>query len=99
MDIIYNLKVYNYKPHIFHFLEKYNIKTSPLPSLALGSVGMSLYDLSKIYTQFFTDGYYITPQFIEYIYVNNKIVFQNNEFIYLLSNRMKKALKDYVSNR
>ena len=32
-------------------------------------------------------------------YVNNKIVFQNNEYIYLLSNRMKKALKDYVSSR
>lgn len=32
-------------------------------------------------------------------YTNNKIVFQNNEFIYLLSNRMKKALKDYVTNR
>ena len=32
-------------------------------------------------------------------YTNNKIVFQNNEYIYLLSNRMKKVLKDYVSNR
>lgn len=32
-------------------------------------------------------------------YCNNMIVFQNNEFIYLLSNRMKKALKDYVANR
>ena len=32
-------------------------------------------------------------------YTNSKIVFQNNEFIYLLSNRMKKALKEYVSNR
>ena len=32
-------------------------------------------------------------------YCNNKIVFQNNEYIYLLSNRMKKKLKDYVTNR
>jgi len=32
-------------------------------------------------------------------YSNGKIVFQNNESVYLLSNRMKKALKDYVSNR
>lgn len=32
-------------------------------------------------------------------YCNSKIVFQNNEFIYLLSNRMKKKLKEYVTNR
>lgn len=32
-------------------------------------------------------------------YCNNMIVFQNNEYIYLLSNRMKKKLKEYVTNR
>ena len=55
-------------------LKKYNINTKAIPTLALGNVGMSLYDLVKIYTQFFTDGYYINPKYIKSKTISNKIV-------------------------
>lgn len=53
-------------------LKNYGISASPLPSLALGSVGMSLYQLTKIYTQFFTEGNYLKLRFIEKISIDGK---------------------------
>ncbi len=52
-------------------LKKYNIKSNPYPSLALGSVGISLYQLNNIYTQFFNDGIYMHTRFINRIITNN----------------------------
>lgn len=70
-----NLGMYTLVNH----LKKYNINSNAYPSLALGSVGMSLNDLVKIYYQFFSDGYYINPKFIyaingQRIKINNVIV-------------------------
>ncbi len=53
-------------------LKDYGIRCDAIPSLALGSVGMSLLDLTKIYTQFFLDGMYVNPRCIYKITVNNK---------------------------
>ena len=53
-------------------LKKYDIEASAIPSLALGSVGMSLLDLIKIYTQFFDSGYYITIRYISNIKTQTK---------------------------
>lgn len=53
-------------------LKKYNISANSYPSLALGSVGMSLNELAKIYYQFFSEGYYINPKYI-YSINNQKI--------------------------
>lgn len=58
-----NLGMYTLVNH----LKKYNITSSPYPSLALGSVGMSLNHLARIYFQFFSEGYYIKPRFISSI--------------------------------
>ena len=65
-DNIYAIKTHlniGMKTLANHF-KKYNIEALPVPSLALGSIGMSLYDLTKIYTQFFLDGTYLNPLFI-----------------------------------
>ena len=56
-------------------IEKYDIECSALPSLALGSVGMSLYELTSIYYQFFSEGCYINPIFIKEIKINNKSMY------------------------
>ena len=75
-DNIYAIKTHQslgYKTLANH-LKKYNINAKPIPTLALGNVGMSLYELTKIYTQFFTEGYYLNPKFIKSITINNKIV-------------------------
>ena len=53
-------------------LKKYNIESDAIPSLALGSVGMSLKQLVQIYTQFFTEGYYMDIKFIKKIEIDNK---------------------------
>ena len=53
-------------------LKKYNIEAFAIPSLALGSVGMSLLDLIKIYTQFFDNGYYINIRYIYNIHTKTK---------------------------
>lgn len=45
-------------------LKKYGLEATPYPSLALGSIGMSLKQLASIYFQFFQEGVYISPRFI-----------------------------------
>lgn len=77
-DNIYAIKVHQQLGYqtLSNHLKKYNIESSPIPSLALGSVGMSLYDLTKIYTQFFTEGYYMNIKFIKQITINNHILYR-----------------------
>lgn len=53
-------------------LKKYNIQSNPYPSLALGSVGLSLKELIRIYYQFFSDGQYVSPSFIYSVVISNK---------------------------
>ena len=73
-DNIYATKMHNtlgYNTLVYH-LKKYNINSKPYPSLALGSVGMSLKELTNIYYQFFNNGLYITPKYIKQIKINNQ---------------------------
>ena len=58
---------------LVNHLKKYNIEAKPYPSLALGSIGMSLKKLASIYYQFFQKGYYVNPTFIKEISLNTKI--------------------------
>ncbi|MDE5547050.1 MAG: penicillin-binding protein [Anaeroplasmataceae bacterium] len=65
-DNIYAIKTHQalgFKTLANHF-KTYNIEANSLPSLALGSVGMSLYDLTRIYSQFFTEGVYLEFKYI-----------------------------------
>ncbi len=58
---------------LVNHLKKYDIEANPYPSLALGSVGMSLKQLLCIYYQFFSKGYYIQPKFIKLIEIGTLI--------------------------
>lgn len=91
-DNIYAIKTHQalgFKTLANH-LKKYHIEAKPLPSLALGSVGMSLQQLVRIYSQFFTEGTYLKPTYIESIYTDqhkiyiakpkNKILGNSNYF-------------------
>lgn len=60
-------------------LKKYGLSTESLPSLALGSVGMSLNQLARIYSQFFTSGEYLTFKYIDTIKTNGKTVFTSHK--------------------
>lgn len=80
-DNIYAIKTHQaigFKTLANHF-KKYNIEAQSIPSLALGSVGMSLKDLIRIYTQFFTDGYYLPLSYIETIDVDEKRAYTNHK--------------------
>ncbi len=77
-DNIYAIKMHQqlgFKTLANHF-KKYNIDAKALPSLALGSVGMSLKQLICIYSQFFTDGYYLTQRFIEQIDTGDTTIYK-----------------------
>ncbi len=77
-------------------LKKYNIKSNPYPSLALGSVGMSLYQLNNIYTQFFNDGIYMHTRFINRISIdNNDNIYKVNKEI-LLDKNICNKIKNYL---
>lgn len=80
-------------------LKKYNIEAKSLPSLALGSVGMSLQDLTRIYTQFFTEGKYLKLRYIEQIHIDNKKHYQAKmEYKTLGSSEDFKKIKDLMSS-
>lgn len=77
-DNIYAIKTHQalgFKTLANHF-KNYQIEANSLPSLALGSVGMSLYDLTRIYSQFFTEGTYLNFKYIEAIQRDEKTVYQ-----------------------
>lgn len=76
-DNIYAMKTHQalgFKTLANH-LKKYQITAKPLPSLALGSVGMSLQQLVRIYSQFFTEGTYLKPVYIEEITIDQKKIY------------------------
>ncbi|MCM1131467.1 MAG: penicillin-binding protein [Roseburia sp.] len=76
-DNIYAIKTHQalgFKTLANHF-KAYNIKASSLPSLALGSVGMSLYDLTRIYSQFFTEGIYLEFKYIETVHREEQVIY------------------------
>ena len=77
-DNIYAIKTHldlGMKTLVYH-LRKYNTAAQALPSLALGSIGMSLYQLIRIYSQFFTEGLYLEPKFIETVSLDDQAVFK-----------------------
>ncbi|MBD5390759.1 penicillin-binding protein, partial [bacterium] len=77
-DNIYAIKTHQalgFKTLSNHF-KNYNIEASALPSLALGSVGLSLQELTRIYSQFFTEGTYLDFKYIESIQRENQWIYQ-----------------------
>ncbi|MDE5855844.1 MAG: penicillin-binding protein, partial [Anaeroplasmataceae bacterium] len=76
-DNIYAIKTHQalgFKTLANHF-KVYNIEANSLPSLALGSVGMSLYDLTRIYSQFFTEGIYLDFKYIETVSREEQVIY------------------------
>lgn len=76
-DNIYAIKTHQalgFRTLANHF-KTYNIAANSLPSLALGSIGMSLYDLTRIYSQFFTEGIYLDFKYIVSIYREDQIIY------------------------
>ncbi|MEG0314149.1 MAG: transglycosylase domain-containing protein [Erysipelotrichaceae bacterium] len=78
--------VYAVKMHFFlgfdtlnNALKDFKISnTQEVPSLALGSVNMSIYDLSSIYNTFASEGLYIKPSFIKNIIQEDKTIYERN---------------------
>ena len=77
-------------------LKQYQIESKPIISLALGSVGMSLLDLTKIYTQFFLNGLYVNPICIYKITVNDKSYIYEPSKIQILNSDICKEIKDMM---
>lgn len=98
-DNIYAIKMHQelgFKTLANH-LKKYKIDTDPLPSLALGSIGMSLYDLTRIYTQFFTEGKYYSLSTIRTVKVKNKILYAHKpKYKTLGESKYFKQIKDLM---
>lgn len=85
--------IYAVKTHLFlgmdtlsQSLRAFDIKADPLPSLALGSIDVSLLELSKIYNTFASMGYYYEPSFISAIYS------ESGERLYETSQQKKRYL-------
>ncbi|MDE7162407.1 MAG: penicillin-binding protein, partial [Anaeroplasmataceae bacterium] len=79
-DNIYAIKTHQalgFKTLANH-LKKYNISATALPSLALGSVGLSLFDLTRIYSQFFTEGTFLDFKAIESIQRENQTIYKRD---------------------
>ncbi len=60
-------------------LKDFGITAKEIPSLALGSVSMSLNKLTNIYSTFSNLGNYIDNSFIKEIRINNKIYYSKNK--------------------
>lgn len=77
--------IYAVKTHLFlgiqtlhDALQKFDIPVNnPLPSDALGSIPMSLLELSRIYTTFASEGLYQKPSFISSVRSNGKIIYKH----------------------
>lgn len=100
-DNIYAIKTHQalgFKTLSNHF-KNYHIEAPALPSLALGSVGLSLYDLSRIYSQFFTEGTYLDLKFIESIQRENHIIYRRTyRFKTLGEAKYFKTIKNLMSS-
>lgn len=66
--------IYAVKTHLFlgmdsltSALKQFDIDAESNPSLALGCVNLSVYDITKIYTTFASEGLYVEPSFISQI--------------------------------
>lgn len=78
--------IYAVKTHLFlgmdalvNALDSFHIKAMENPSLALGTVNLSIYDMSRIYNTFASEGLYNEPSFIEHIENEEKTIYQNKE--------------------
>lgn len=100
-DNIYAIKTHQaigYKTLANHF-KIYNLQTESLPSLALGSIGMSLYDLTRIYSQFFTEGTYLDFKYIKQITRDNQVVYQRESHYKKYGNEEHfKTIKNLMSS-
>ena len=77
-DNIYAVKTHLYigSKKLINFLNKFDVKVKDnYPSLALGTVDMSLLKLSTIYNTLSRMGTYSNPKTIQYIKINNKKYF------------------------
>ncbi len=83
---------------LVNHLKKYNIDAKPYPSLALGSVGMSLKQLMCIYYQFFVEGKYIYPRFIYEIELNDKSLSFHTKTIQLGNKDICNQIKELMSS-
>lgn len=78
--------IYAVKTHLFlgvdslhHALLDFNIRqSSPNPSEALGTVNMSLLELSRIYNTFASEGLYIKPALIDQVTSGSEKLYQRN---------------------
>lgn len=77
--------IYAVKTHLFlgmdtlqNALEAFSFKSEANASLALGTIHLSIFDLSTIYNTFASEGYYIQPAFIDTIYDSNKVLYQRD---------------------
>jgi membrane peptidoglycan carboxypeptidase len=97
-DNIYAVKMHMHlgMNTLVNTLKQYQIKSEPIISLALGSVGMSLLDLTRIYTQFFLDGIYVNPICIYKIAVNNKEYIYKPSKTKMLNGDICKEIKDMM---
>lgn len=75
--------IYAVKTHLFlgketlqEALKAFHINTHANASLALGTVNLSIYDISRIYNTFASEGYYVEPSFISSITQNGEIVYE-----------------------
>lgn len=78
-------------------LKKYGFEATPYPSLALGSIGMSLKQLSSIYFQFFQEGIYLSPRFIYKIHTGERTVLLKPVYSKLNDAKLCRKIKDLLS--
>lgn len=97
--------IYAIKTHIrlgmntlVYHLKKYGIKSNPIPSLALGSVGMSLKNLNDIYSQFFNNGVYTKSRFIKEIIIKNKLYKYSSNKLNINNKDICNEIKNMLAN-
>ena len=82
---------------VYH-LKKYNISAKPIPSLALGSIGMSLKKLNDIYSQFFNNGIYTNSKFIKALTIQNKSYNYTTKKMHINNPLICNQIKSLLSN-
>lgn len=76
--------IYALKTHLFlgmeslsNALKQFHIEAQANPSLALGTVNLSIYDMSRIYNTFASEGIYNKPSFISHITNEKEVIYEN----------------------
>lgn len=77
-------------------LKKYNIESNPYPSLALGSVGLSLKELICIYYQFFSGGSYVSASFISSVLLGEIEYTHTPKYSYFLDKNLVEKTKELL---